>query len=139
VSLRFLLDTNVLSEPLKPVPNDGVLEMLDQHASEVATASVVWHELAFGVASMPRGKRRAAGERYLQQVVALNVPILDYDAAAGSWHAQERARLAALGRTPPFVDGQVAAIAAVHGLSLVTCNGRDFAAFREVRVVSWHR
>jgi tRNA(fMet)-specific endonuclease VapC len=138
LSARFLLDTNVLSEALKPLPNRAALEQLDRHAGEVVTASVVWHELVFGVACLPKGKRRSFGERYLSNVVAANIPVLGYDAAAASWHANERARLAAAGRTPPFADGQIAAIAAVNGLTLVTANARDFAGFRELRVVCWH-
>lgn len=138
MSTRFLLDTNVLSEALKPTPNAAALRQLDRHADEVVTASVVWHELVFGIASLPKGKKRAFGERYLANVVAANIPVLGYDAVAASWHAHERARLAAVGRTPPFIDGQIAAIAAVNGLTLVTANTRDFAAFRELRVVCWH-
>lgn len=137
MSARFLLDTNVLSEPLKKAPDAGVLARLDEHADAVAIASVVWHELVFGVASLPHGRRRRLGERYLQNVVAANMPVLAYDAAAATWHAHERARLASAGRVAPFVDGQIAAVAAVNGLVLVTDNARDFASFRELRVISW--
>jgi tRNA(fMet)-specific endonuclease VapC len=45
MTLRFLLDTNILSEPLRPQPNAGVLEGLQQHRSVIATASVVIHEI----------------------------------------------------------------------------------------------
>ncbi|MBI5481680.1 MAG: type II toxin-antitoxin system VapC family toxin [Deltaproteobacteria bacterium] len=138
MSTRFLLDTNALSEPLKPRPSARVLELLTAHADSIATASPVWHELVFGVASMPPGRRRRTGERYLQNVIAANVPIVGYDAAAASWHAHERARLAAAGKPAPFVDGQIAAVAAVNGLTLVTANARDFACFHAVRVTSWH-
>jgi tRNA(fMet)-specific endonuclease VapC len=138
LSVRYLLDTNVLSEPLKAVPDASVLAHLDQHAGAVATASTVWHELLFGVSLLPKGRPRSTAERYLQNVIAPNIPVLGYDTAAASWHAQERARLSLLGRTPPFVDGQIAAIAAVNGLTLVTHNTRDFAEFRELSLASWH-
>lgn len=138
MTLRFLLDTNVLSEPLKPQPNSAVLSELDLHAEHVATASIVWHELLYGVAALPKGKRRSLGERYLQNVIAANIPVLSYDVPAASWHAHERARLVAAGRSPPFADGQIAAIAAVNGLTLVTSNVRDFSAFRDLRVACWH-
>ncbi len=65
------------------------------------------------------------------------MPILDYDRAAAEWHASERARLAAKGETPPFVDGQIAAIARVHDLMLVTFNAGDFKRFEGIRVLTW--
>lgn len=44
MSLRYLLDTNVLSEPLRPKPNTSVMEMLRLHDGEVATATIVWED-----------------------------------------------------------------------------------------------
>ncbi len=101
--LKFLVDTTVLSEPLLPVPNQQVLVRLRDHQDEVATASVVWHEMLFGCYRLPRSARRAAIEEYLEEVVAPSIPILPYDARAAEWHAAERARLTAAGRTPPFL------------------------------------
>ena len=57
--------------------------------------------------------------------------------AAADWHAAERARLTGLGRTPPFVDGQIAAIAHVNGLVLVTANVADFRHFADLSVEDW--
>ena len=64
-------------------------------------------------------------------------PVLDYDRAAADWHAAERARLVADGQTPPLTDGQIAAIAAVNDLVLVTSNIRDFQNFQGIRLESW--
>ncbi len=86
---------------------------------------------------LPPSRRRVAIERYLEEVVLTTMPILDYDRAAAEWHASERARLAARGETPPFVDGQIAAIAHVHDLILVTFNATDFKRFEGIRVLSW--
>jgi len=63
--------------------------------------------------------------------------MLDYDRAAAEWHAFERARLAANGLTPPFSDGQIAAVAAVNNLTLVTFNTVHFNRFEGLRVESW--
>jgi tRNA(fMet)-specific endonuclease VapC len=63
--------------------------------------------------------------------------VLPYDKIAASWHARERARLTRKGKTPSFTDGEIAAIAAVNGLVLVTRNTRDFASFSDIRVESW--
>lgn len=137
MSLRYLLDTNVVSEPLRPEPAASVLRNLRAHDEEIAIPSVVWHELQFGCLRLPRSRRRSAIEHYLQDVVATSVPILDYDRSAAEWHARERARLVARGRTPPFVDGQIAAIAHVHDLTLVTGDRRLFRGFRDLRVETW--
>jgi len=72
-------------------------------------------------------------------VVHGSFPILPYDEAAATWHGKERARLEALGRPAPFVDGQIAAIAHVHGLVLVTANDRDFGRFKGVTVENWSK
>jgi tRNA(fMet)-specific endonuclease VapC len=137
VSLRFLLDTNALSEPLRPVPNEGVIARIEHHSGALATASTVWHELLFGVAALAHGRRRNEAERYLDLVVARNFLVLPYDGEAASWHAHERARLKGVGRPVDFADGQIAAVAAVNGLTLVTANTKHFARFRGLRVVDW--
>ena len=137
MSLKYLLDTNVVSEPLRPRPSRNVLRRLGSHGGEAAIASIAWHELLFGCARLPRSRRREAIERYLEDVVLPSFPILDYDRTAAEWHARERARLAAAGRTPPFIDGQIAAIACVHDLVLVTGNKADFRGFKELRVEGW--
>lgn len=137
MSLRYLLDTNVISEPLRPEPNARVMRRLRAHETEAAIPAPVWHELRFGAARLAPSNRRTAIERYLEDVVLPNFPVIEYDQQAADWHALERARLAALGRTPPFVDGQIAAISRVQGLTLVTANADDFSDFEGLRVRNW--
>ncbi|HVT46127.1 MAG TPA: type II toxin-antitoxin system VapC family toxin, partial [Thermoanaerobaculia bacterium] len=139
MSLKYLLDTNVVSEPLRPLPGSAVLRRLRRHEGEIAIPSVVWHELRFGVERLPASRRREAIETFLEDVVLATIPILDYDRAAAEWHATERVRLAVRGVTRPFADGQIAAIARVHNLTLVTFNETDFHRFRGLRVASWRR
>jgi tRNA(fMet)-specific endonuclease VapC len=137
VTLAYLLDTNIISEPLRPVPNLTILESIKRHQDEIAIAAIVWHELWFGCSRLATSARRTAIETYLTQVVAPSIPILVYDQHAAEWHAQERARLATLGKTPPFADGQIAAIAIVHNLTLITLNSDDFIAFQGLRLGDW--
>ncbi len=139
MSLRYLLDTNVLSECLKPRPNPGVVARLDRQHRSIATAAPVWHELWFGCRRLPRSRRRRAIEDYLVDVVQATMPILGYDQAAADWHATQRARLEKLGLTPSFVDGQVAAIARVNDLALVTGDVEAFGRFQELEVEDWRR
>lgn len=137
MTLRFLLDTNVISEPLRPVPHQAVLERLREHQAEIAIAAVVWHELWYSCYRLPESNKRTLIDAYLKDVVARAIPILSYDPRAASWHAEERARLTSVGRLPPFADGQIAAIAATNGLCLVTFNRDDFAAFQGLRLEDW--
>jgi tRNA(fMet)-specific endonuclease VapC len=95
--------------------------------------------MLFG-AGIARGvRKRGLIEKYLRDVVGPTIPILPYDAPAAEVHAAERTRLSRLGRTPPFADGQIAAIARVNGLVLVTRNLSDFDAFDGLDVESWRR
>lgn len=137
MNLTYLLDTNIVSEPLRPAPNEFVLERLKQHEAEIAIASVVWHELLYGTYRLPRSTKRSAIEEYLDHVVAFTCPIVPYDSRAGQWHAAERARLVSLGKTPPFAAGQLAAIARVNNLILVTANTSDFSMFQDIQVENW--
>ncbi|MGD2115959.1 MAG: type II toxin-antitoxin system VapC family toxin [Acidobacteriota bacterium] len=137
MSLRFLLDTNVVSEPIRPAPDPGVVDKIRRHQGSLALASVVWHELVFGVSRLTPSRRRDAIEDYLETVVAPGFPILSYDEGAADWHGRERARLASAGRPPSFSDGQIAAIAQAHGLILVTANRQHFEPFDGLRIEDW--
>ena len=135
--MLYLLDTNVVSEPLRPEPSEGVVRKLRVHGEESAIPAPVWHELRFGCARLPSSRRRDTLERYLEDVVLASFPVLDYDHEAADWHARQRARLVAAGQTPPFVDGQIAAIAHVNDLILITSNDRDFEKFQGLRLERW--
>jgi tRNA(fMet)-specific endonuclease VapC len=135
---KFLLDTNVLSEAAKTLPDRHVMTMLERHQDELVTAAPVWHELRFGCLRLPISRKREMIEAYLEDVVWKNLDILPYDERAAGQHAEERARLAAQGHTPSFVDGQIAAISKVNGLILVTRNTADFAKFEDLEVQNWH-
>jgi tRNA(fMet)-specific endonuclease VapC len=138
ILLRFLLDTNILSEPIRPKPNQNVLDKLDEHQDEIATATIVWHELLFGCQRLPISRKREKLEQYLYETVA-QLPILPYTQEAAEWHATERARLSLLGKTPPFADGQIAAIAKVNDLILVTANVSDYETFSDIVIENWYK
>lgn len=95
--------------------------------------------MLFGAGIAKSARKRELIERYLREVVGPTIPILPYDAHAAEAHAAERARLSRLGRTPPFADGQIAAIARVNGLVLVTRNVPDFSAFEGIEIQDWRR
>jgi tRNA(fMet)-specific endonuclease VapC len=113
------------------------MDRLRRHQDHLATASIVWHELLYGALLLADSAKRGAIERYAHEVVARTMPILPYDERAAAWHAAERARLAHGGRTPPFADGQIAAIAKVNELVLVTGNVQDYRGFEGLSLEDW--
>ena len=137
--IRYLLDTNVLSEAVKTTPNGNLMKKLKKHHDEMATAVIVWHELQYGYRRLPASRKRSLIKTYLEEVVAQSLAILPYDKAAAEWHASQRARLTAAGKKPSFVDGQIAAIAKVNDLTLVTRNVNDFKIFSGLKMENWHR
>lgn len=137
MALRYLLDTNVLSEWVKPQPHAGVMQAMQRHEAECAIAATTLQELAFGVARLPQGQRRAALETWLSGC-AHRFPILPFDAKAAWWLGLERARLAAIGRALPHADGEIAACAVAHELILVTRNVKDFEGLQGLGLVNWH-
>jgi tRNA(fMet)-specific endonuclease VapC len=137
MTLRYLLDTNIISEPVRPLPNANVMAKLIEAKSTVAIASIVWQEVLLGCYRMPDSKRRRAIEAYLQEEVKVKLPILPYTQEAAEWFAKERARLIPIGLTPSYADGQIAAIAKVNNLILVTRNVADYANFQELPIENW--
>ncbi len=134
---RYLLDTNVLSEPIRPEPNSEVVRRLRENEAVIALAAPVWHEFVHGAELLERSKKRRMIEHYLATVVRSSFPILSYDELAADWHARERARLTKAGWTPTFVDGQIAAIAKTNDLVLVTANRKDFERFSGLAMEDW--
>ena len=130
--IRYLLDTNVVSEPVKPEPSEAVLSRLRERSGEVALPSVAWPELIYGARRMDEGRRRDYLLEYLREVVRPSMPILPYGATAARWHGRARAALEREGRPTSFADGQIAAIAATEDLTVVTENTSDFEPFAEL-------
>lgn len=127
----IVLDTNVISEPMRPAPSGAVVAWLNgQDEALLFTTSVTVMELRFGLERMPEGRRRADLWAVLDFTLSRLVGprVLPFDAAA----AAEAARIAALaeaaGAPIGQADAQIAAIARVHGFAVAT---RDAAPFRQ--------
>ncbi len=137
VAPKYLLDTNVLSEPVRPRPNPALVRKLEAHRAEVATAATVWHELFFGLERLPPSRKKDTIASYLNDLRSSVMPVLAYDERAAEWHARERARLDKAGRTVPFRDSQIAAVAAAHSLTMVTANVSDFESLSGIAIENW--
>jgi len=73
---KYLLDTNVLSEAVKTLPDLNVMVMLQRHQAKIVTAAPVWHELRYGCLRLPFSRKRELIEAYLEDVVWPNLAIL---------------------------------------------------------------
>jgi tRNA(fMet)-specific endonuclease VapC len=137
MKLRYLLDTNILSEPLRPQPHSTVTKKLLANADSIATATPVIFEIVQGAKRLPESKKRIEILQYLDEFIYPKVYILPYDTKAAYLHGEQQAQLILLGRKAPFIDGQIAAIAQVNQLVLVTRNVNDFTHFSGLDIENW--
>ncbi len=135
--VKYLIDTNIVSEVSRPQPNLNVVRQFQNNFSNVAIASITWHELLFGCYRLPVSRKRRDTEQYLLETIYPSIPVIEYDEKAARWHASERARLSEIGLTPAFADGQIAATATTNGLILVSRNTKDFINFADLTIENW--
>ena len=124
----ILLDTNVVSEAMKPVPDDAVRGWLDEQAAETLyLSSVTIAELMFGIGALPKGNRKDKLASALDGVMELFADrVLPFDIDAARHYADLAVKARAAGRGFPTPDGYIAAIAASKGFVVAT---RDTSAF----------
>jgi predicted nucleic acid-binding protein len=126
----ILVDTNVVSEPMKVRADPRVADWLDRQPAEalfISTISV--SEILFGVAALPPGKRRTGlAEAFENEIVRLFASrVLPFDLQAARAYARLRSGARVKGLSISIADGQIVAIAAANGFSVAT---RDEAPFR---------
>jgi predicted nucleic acid-binding protein len=129
--VSFLLDTNVVSELIRPRPNRGLVEWLAERDEDQVFLSVVTlAELRYGIARLPVGRRRRNLEEWLhgELLPRFDGRILRIDDDVALTWGDVTAECAAVGRPIAAMNGLVAATARVHALELATRNAGDFEA-----------
>ena len=138
--MSFLLDTNVVSEWVKPEPDPGVITWLAEVDEDRVFMSVVTlAELRYGIERMAPGRRRTRLDRWLRDELPLRFEghlLLIDDAVADAW-GKTVARCEMIGRPIGVMDAFIASIANVHALKLVTRNGSDFESIVQQIVNPW--
>ena len=140
VVLKYLLDSNIISEPSKPEPNRNVIQLLKENSDFSAISTVSYFEMMHGILIMPDGKRKKRLMSYLNEAVVPFYPFLAYDFDAALVNAKILAQLESVGRPIPFGDSQIASIALSKGLILVTRNVKDFISICDcfpLRIENW--
>ena len=134
--MKFLLDTNILSELRKPRPHGGVLAWFTVHQSAgFATPVVALFELQMGVEKLrSQDPHRAAQFEFWIERLESGSNVLPFDSAA----SRETARLLQKQPMSLMADAMIAAITKVNGLTLATRNTRDFERFKIQIVNPFH-
>jgi predicted nucleic acid-binding protein len=133
--VSFLLDTNVVSEWLKPRPNAGLVQWTDSADEDRIFLSVIsLAELRYGIERMASGKRQRRLEDWLCHELPIRFEgrILPVDATVADACGKIVRRSELLGRSIEAMDAFLAATAEVHQLTLVTRNTSDFVTLKAV-------
>ncbi len=127
----IVLDTNVLSELARPEPDAAVLAWVAaQRRAELCTTAISEAELAYGLALLPKGRKRDALTQAIARLLGegLGGRVLAFDRAAAAAYGEFAARRRAAGQPVAAADAQIAAIARARGASLVVT--RDAGGFQ---------
>ena len=126
----IVLDTNIISEAMKPEPHPAVRAWLNQQAAETLyLSSVTLAELLFGIAALPAGKRRDMLAQALEGLLGLfRDRVLPFDTDAARQYAELAVRAKASGRGLPTPDGYIAAIAAARGFIVASRDTSPYTA-----------
>lgn len=136
----ILVDTNVISEPLRKSPEVRVIEWIDAQPLETLCLSAITvAELRFGVASLPAGKRRdGLHENLERQVLPLFAGrVLSFDLAASQAYSDLMAKARAAGLAVSNADGYIAATAVANGMMVATRDTAPFEAAGVPNVNPW--
>ena len=126
----IILDTNVVSEAMKPRPHPEVRTWLDDQVAETLyLTSVTLAELLFGIGALPTGRRKDALAQTLDGLLELfGDRVLAFDTDAARHYAELAVTARATGKGFPTPDGYIAAIAAAHGFTIATRDASPFQA-----------
>jgi predicted nucleic acid-binding protein len=136
----IVLDTNVISELVRREPSPIVLRNLRGLSSrDLYTTAISEAEIRFGLAILPRGRKHTALRNQLDLILKQEFAgrILPFDSTAAAAYAELVARRRATGQPISVFDGQIAAIALIHGATLATRNVRDFQGLQFPLIDPW--
>ena len=132
----IIVDTNVLSEAMRPSPEPAVLTWLERHGAEIAVTSVTVAELLFGTSRLPTGARKRALEAAIDSMLNA-IDVLPFGVGEAAVYADIRSRQESLGIVAGALDVEIAAIARAGAHSLATRNVKHFAGADVALINPW--
>ena len=134
----ILVDTNVLSELTRPTPEPRVIAWLEVNEPALSLPAIALAELRYGIARLPEGRRRSGLLRFWRATCSqFRGRIFSFDERAAERYGDIAAAAERTGRRLNIQDGQIAAVALVHGMSVATRNVGDFEAAGVAIVNPW--
>ena len=133
---HYLLDTNIISEIIKPEPDLNVIKKIAEHNSDCAICSPVWQELLFRLYRMPESINKKYLGKFIKEDVHENFKIKNFTEKAADIQAQLRTKLEQLGKPTQKEDSMIAAIALANHMVLVTRNTKHFATIQQVSALT---
>ncbi len=121
----ILVDANVLCEATRPHPSGLVLNWLTRHESELVVTPIVLGEIAYGIRTLPAGRKRTRLQEWFEAGVE-SLHVLPIDTETARHWAELLAKLKRTGRAMPVKDSLIAASALQHRLTIATHNTTDF-------------
>lgn len=123
----IVLDTNVLSELLRPRPEAGVVRwMMSQPLDQLRVTTITQAEMLYGARLLPEPRRESLTGAVRELLEGFSGRLLSFDSAAAEAYAELAARKRTIGRPTASFDTQIAAIAWVVGAGIATRNVSDF-------------
>jgi predicted nucleic acid-binding protein len=134
----ILLDTNVLSELMKPQPDPRVVAWTRRSAAALAMPTIAVAEMAYGIEKLTAGRRREALLAALRRlVIEFSDRLFDFNVAAARAYGRILAAARSAGQPMAVPDAAIAAIASANGCALATRNVKDFATMGLDLVDPW--
>ncbi len=138
--MKYLFDSNIISEPSKPEPDKKVLDLIFQNQPFAAVSTVSYFEMKHGILILPEGKRKERLLAFLTQTIEPFYEFIPYDFKAAGINAEILAKLESVGNPIPFADSQIASVALSRSLVLVTRNVKDFLPIQKyfpLQIENW--
>ncbi|MCQ2575207.1 MAG: PIN domain-containing protein [Treponema sp.] len=128
----YLLDTNAVSELLKPYPAVQFINKFTENEDRCCISSTTWNELLYGAYALPAGKKRDFCFSQLVDIIQPDLPIIQFDSHAAWIQADLRSRLKQNGIIIDYPDTEIAATAIANQMILITRNTKHFDLLQQL-------